>query len=635
MRQNSRHFLRMRLQTMHKECLIACLLAWVGVGFAQQVDSLAKPDYGINTTYYQFLDDVYLDNDSTLNADTILQAYHRFNPTWGSVNYYQDLGAMGSASRSVYYQLPKSNGVQWGMDAYSLYAYDRGDVKYYDTWSPYTNLTYKQGNNGQLYFNGVFSKSAGKQFNFGFNFRRFAVIRQIGENPSRDGFTDNYASKVHGNFRSKNGRYKAYVGYRFYRNIVDENGGVYLDSGEVAPTDFFDEFENVSLSGVEAQDRRNGITVYQQLSLVDSSDFVFDLFYEFNRDKRVNFYTDDGLTSSRSDIAETNADFYDSTYFGNTTVNDSAVFMLYENKAGIKLGMGQQRAIVYVKNRTYSVWRNDSLFSVGNSENYLGFDLKGSLIGGLVPFYAGGEYGGAGYNRTEIKLFSKYGRFEFLNQALPATFVQQQYTGSHFVWDNDFANQAITSVSLHGEVSFEQVRVAPFVENISVNNMIYFGRSATPEQAEETVRFSSVGTEYWSHLGRFHLDGMIRYYQVSGADVWRAPKWNVNSMIYYQQYIPKKRLLFQLGIDVRWLSGYYANGYMPGNQQFYLQDDLEVSPYPVIDVFLNAQIQTNARVFIKYAHVNQGLFGSGYQVTPYYLGQRRSVEFGFNWQLFN
>jgi hypothetical protein len=85
----------------------------------------------------------------------------------------------------------------------------------------------------------------------------------------------------------------------------------------------------------------------------------------------------------------------------------------------------------------------------------------------------------------------------------------------------------------------------------------------------------------------------------------------------------------QAGFDVHWKSSYNAHGYDPVIQQFYRQDLYAVKDFPVIDVFFNMKVKSG-RIFVKYNNLMQAFTRSGYMVTPFYPGQRNTIDFGFD-----
>jgi hypothetical protein len=73
---------------------------------------------------------------------------------------------------------------------------------------------------------------------------------------------------------------------------------------------------------------------------------------------------------------------------------------------------------------------------------------------------------------------------------------------------------------------------------------------------------------------------------------------------------------------------------MPAVQQFYLQNKQQLDAYLQADVFADFRIN-RVRLFIKMAHINQGILGAGYYAAPSTPGMGRTFGFGLQWLLFD
>lgn len=118
-------------------------------------------------------------------------------------------------------------------------------------------------------------------------------------------------------------------------------------------------------------------------------------------------------------------------------------------------------------------------------------------------------------------------------------------------------------------------------------------------------------------------------------DVFRIPEVFGNTRFYFDGPVFSGNAFVQLGVDVRYRSGFFAEAYMPAYQQFHLQNRFEVYAYPVADLFLDLRIN-RTRVLFKYNHLNAGLLNQeGYFVTPDYTGYRSFLDLGITWYLFD
>ena len=88
------------------------------------------------------------------------------------------------------------------------------------------------------------------------------------------------------------------------------------------------------------------------------------------------------------------------------------------------------------------------------------------------------------------------------------------------------------------------------------------------------------------------------------------------------------------GIEMHWKSEYYAPAYDVTTRQFYAQNFFAAPAFPLVDVFFNAKIK-KARIFLKYHNLVQLFTKEGYLPTPFYIGQKNVVDFGFDWSFYD
>ena len=65
-------------------------------------------------------------------------------------------------------------------------------------------------------------------------------------------------------------------------------------------------------------------------------------------------------------------------------------------------------------------------------------------------------------------------------------------------------------------------------------------------------------------------------------------------------------MTLRVGIDGRWVSRFYADGFMPLTGQFYWQNGREVGNFPAFDVFVSAKVQT-FRFFFKMENLTRAV----------------------------
>ena len=84
---------------------------------------------------------------------------------------------------------------------------------------------------------------------------------------------------------------------------------------------------------------------------------------------------------------------------------------------------------------------------------------------------------------------------------------------------------------------------------------------------------------------------------------------------------------------LKYFTKFYANSYNPLLAEFNLQNEQEIGGYPVLDFFINAQIQ-RTRLFIKAEHFNSSFSKPNYFTAPGYPYRDFIVRFGLVWNFF-
>ena len=117
----------------------------------------------------------------------------------------------------------------------------------------------------------------------------------------------------------------------------------------------------------------------------------------------------------------------------------------------------------------------------------------------------------------------------------------------------------------------------------------------------------------------------------------QLPDLFVNAQLAYENIFFHGNFDIHTGVDVHYKSAYTPLAYEVPIQQYYVQREgaaFEAPDFPIIDVFLNARIM-RARIFVKYNNILQAFTKQGYIPTPYYVGQRNVLDFGFDWSFYD
>lgn len=617
---------------MKHRLLFICLLTVATSSFSQLLDDSTKAIYGGHSTYY-FHERQVLEQDSSLfQEDTTLVTYHIWNYTYRKGTAYQDLGVLGSPQQSVFPEIKRNTGVRLGYDRNSAFVYQNEDIKYYDTKSPFSEMTYYQNVKGQEYFNGTFSRSAGENFNIGFQLTRFSAERQAGANTSEEGFMDVYNANAFTSIKGFKNKYRLLANFKYLDYETLENGGIFNDGDDNNADSLYDEFEQVNLSSVHAEDKRANYHLYHHFSF--DSIGSLQLFQSFDRIKQRNYFTITDA-SVREETGLSNFDFFPGINIDSTQTRDSTVYTSYETVSGLKGRLGQLFYMGYAKLRTYDFNSLDSVetnISTGK-EFYLGGELMRPLWKGAL-LRLEGELSEDGYLRSNSSLKSSLFDLNFNYLVAPADLLQTRLGNNHFQWDNDFSNVSTINLNATVKLEFDALKIQLKGDYLMNSDLVYYDQDVQPIQHNGSVGVTKVGAKIQYSLQKWVFTEESTFGASSNDAVIRIPSYFNHLQLAYRNSPKGKKYLVMIGLDVYSRGAYYAGAYMPMIQQFYLQDEIELKAYTWVDAFVSLRVK-NARIFVKVPHVTQGVFGRGYQVTPYYTGTDRALELGFNWRFYN
>ena len=211
-----------------------------------------------------------------------------------------------------------------------------------------------------------------------------------------------------------------------------------------------------------------------------------------------------------------------------------------------------------------------------------------------------------------------------------ANWFEESYTSNHFRWENDF--NAATYLSFGGAYQYKAFNVG--VKQTTVNNLIYFGLQARPEQLDDFCSISEAFGSFHFTLRRFEFDGFASLQKASNEEVIHLPLFLGKIKFSYSQPIFNKAATLQPNITVQYFTKYYADAYMPALRTFHLQNEVKIGDFPFIDLALAIKVK-RANVYVSYT--NMFLLTGNYDafIAPHYPMRGSRFFIGINWRLFN
>lgn len=213
-----------------------------------------------------------------------------------------------------------------------------------------------------------------------------------------------------------------------------------------------------------------------------------------------------------------------------------------------------------------------------------------------------------------------------------SSLLSQSYYSNNFIWNNSFKNERTFRV--HAGLSgtkpdeFYRVRFEKF------SNYLFFDTSATPNQSEDGFSLLSFDIKREINFGNFGIVPALTYTTLSNDNLYHYPEFILRPEIFYSRDFFKKRLNIKTGVGFFYYSSFFADSYMPVTDQYYLQSSIKTGNYPMLNYFLKLKIK-RVEVFLEINHLNEGLSGRNYFLTPHYPMPGRNILFGVNWQLIN
>ena len=242
---------------------------------AQILDDTTKLVYGPSTTRFTTDEEIKYNDIHFEVIDTTIIDIHRYSHTEESVYKYQNLGSIGTAMRSIYYEPPKIIGVRSGFTAYDPFFRPVSDFKYYDTKSPYSRIGAAIGGGGRSRVDVGFNRSDSSNFNIGIDYNRMISDKQVNAISRRDRLTDSEGFDAYMVYHTRNNKYLVMANFSRVKQTIVDQGGIDTTGGFT----YFDQRAGVFLDNANSGFKKRNVHFYQQFSV----DSAFQFFLTFDR----------------------------------------------------------------------------------------------------------------------------------------------------------------------------------------------------------------------------------------------------------------------------------------------------------------------------------------------------------------
>lgn len=621
-------------------------------------------------------------NIAETQVDTLHHMFMNTDLPEGIEGHYNSLGNVGSPRISRIFMERSATSDFMFTDPYDMFFVTTEKLKFYNTKSPFMNITYNWNgskNNGSDHVKATFTNNAGKKFNFG------GIFDYIyGRGYYANLATSFMNASAWASYISDKYNFHFYYQHNFMKNA--ENGGI-EDEGYITNPESMS--KNYTSNDIP--------TMLSNTWNRQEHDIAF-----FNHQYRFGFYRNEEVDSvttrqvfvpvskifhtikfqnmKRNYRAYTERENYHSyTYLPGDTTQDRTKNLAIRSHIGLSLCEGFNKwavfgASAYIGYEHKSFTLPDSTQNGGihtnttgiiGKRNYSEYNvLAGGQIlrsqGTTINYSLDGEMSIAGTNigdfeidgkaQVNIPVFGDTAQIAlnaYIKNQTPS-FYFRNYHSKHAWWNLELGKELKQRVAGTISIPHTRTKVTIGVENIK--NFTYFQNTGimlnsgtdtpiitnniSPMQCGENIQVISANLRQDFKLGILNWENDITYQTCTHKDVLPLPTLSLYTNLYLRFSIAKV-LKTEFGADLKYFTEYYAPDYSPVMGMFMNQNSLKktkIGNYPLISVYANFDLK-RTRFYVMYHHANQSdgryFWAPGYPMNP------ASVRFGLSWNFYD
>ena len=569
---------------------------------------------------WSFTDDVQLPDSQKVDSSFLNFPMRNVQYDFSPLNHTN--GSLVSPTQSaLYFQRTQKTDFLFG-NAYDIYTITSHDVRFCNTTTPYSNISYKRGfttyhEEHDLGFD--FTGNINKRLNLG---TVMNYLDDAGHYKNQSGKTFN--GSVFGSYDGKN--YTLYGAFTFNQMSNFENGGL-MNPADLQNKNMETEDMPVRLVGMSGYRYLSGYLNHHYSITAVTADSVEVPVMTF----RHVFETSDA--TKRYIEKDTTQTFYENKYNEGRLGSDTAAALTINNTLSVTFEEAFNRHLRF----GITAWARDEVQRHANiepREKWSNNVFVGGAIhkktGNYIRYQADGEVCVLGRKLGEFAVNGKVGLgFKigedsltvdakgFVRNETPDYFLQHYYS-THYKWDNDF--KKLYRYRVGGEVAYPMRWFVPrlSVWYETVQNMIYFAGLGGPQQMDKAV--SVVAADLTANITTpwVNLDNRV-VYQYSSSSAVPLPSVTLYHNLYYHGSWFRKAMDAQLGVDLSYNTFYYAPYLNAALGQFAVQDEMQVGNYPRMNVYASFYVRLiHLRFFAQYQHFNASFMNRKYYSMPYY-----------------
>jgi hypothetical protein len=217
-----------------------------------------------------------------------------------------------------------------------------------------------------------------------------------------------------------------------------------------------------------------------------------------------------------------------------------------------------------------------------------------------------------------------------LNTIVPDYFIQD-YRSNHYEWSNHFDNT--TEIIIRSNIHSQSRHFTVGMNYALISNYIYNDSLALPNQGSRKMMVLAAYANK-DIISRHWLLRARLLWQSSGEkDYLHLPSFSGYFSFGYKTILSKV-MHTDIGFDVRYNTGFYADAFDPATGRFYWQDNQETGNYPFVDLHVNLKLK-RTRAFFLFKNAFSGLISDDYWSAPDYPLYPRTFRLGIAWTFYD
>jgi hypothetical protein len=530
--------------------------------------------------------------------------------------------------------------------SFDAYWITPSQINYFNTTTPYALLDYSQSENKMTHnetrFNVFLTQNVNKRLNFGLIYNQ---TRSQGQYLNQENKFHTIA--LASSYTSNN--FLSHSNIIFNRLQGMENGGI--DSGQpltslLKTDDYTTQITDKAINVL----KNNAIFTVNEYRVgkmikADSAKKVIERFIP-----RVGFIHELEMSDNKRKFTKPDPKTFFKNWFDNDTLtHDSTQYTRLTNIFQIKFYEAPDRKYTFGK-RVY-IGNDQMWYHMSTSKNYYPDKQSNTFIGGGIfrnegkfwQWEANGKIYLTGYRagQTELTGFinksMKIGkdnpslRIEGSLKTLVPDYFDRYFYSNHYEWTNGFNN--INEMTIRSSIHSQAFKTTVGINYSLIGNYIYNNLEAIPAQAGSELLVLSAYLNKDFESDHWLVRTQLLTQKASSQNYIHLPTFAGFISMNYRTIISKV-MHFQLGVDTRYNTAFYADAYDPATARFYLQNKQLIGNYPYVDFHVNLKLK-RTRIFFLMMNTASGLVGDNFYVAPDYPYYRRTYRIGVAWSFYD